>query len=94
LKRILFSSMTAAALALAVAAPAQASEALAKSNGCLACHAVGSKKVGPSLKAVAAGWKKNNTGADKAVAAIKAKHDGLKASDADLKAIASWIATL
>lgn len=32
---------------------ASASEALAKSKGCLTCHAIDSKRLGPSYKAVA-----------------------------------------
>ena len=42
------------AMALSVAAPAMADEALAKSKNCMACHAVDKKLVGPSYKEVAA----------------------------------------
>jgi cytochrome c len=46
------------ALALAVAAlPALAQEDLARKSGCLACHAVDKKVVGPSYKEVAAKYK-------------------------------------
>lgn len=41
------------ALALSVAAPAMADEALAKSKNCMACHAVDKKLVGPAYKEVA-----------------------------------------
>ena len=41
------------AMALSVAAPAMADEALAKSKNCMACHAVDKKLVGPSYKDVA-----------------------------------------
>ena len=44
-------------LAFAFAQHAAASEALAKSNGCLNCHAVDTKKVGPSFKSVAEKYK-------------------------------------
>lgn len=83
----------AAGLALS-AATAQAQEALAKDNGCLTCHSVSSKKMGPSLKSVAADWKKNNVDVTKGVAAIKAKHPDLKAKDEDLKSLATWISGL
>ena len=41
------------AMALSVAAPAMADEALAKSKGCLACHTVDKKLIGPTYKEVA-----------------------------------------
>ena len=41
------------AMTLAVAAPALADEALAKSKNCMACHAVDKKLVGPAYKDVA-----------------------------------------
>ena len=41
------------AMTLAVAAPALADEALAKSKNCMACHAVDKKLVGPAYKEVA-----------------------------------------
>jgi cytochrome c len=40
-------------MTLAVAAPALADEALAKSKNCMACHAVDKKLVGPAYKEVA-----------------------------------------
>lgn len=41
------------AMTLAVAAPALADEALAKSKNCMACHAIDKKLVGPAYKDVA-----------------------------------------
>ena len=41
------------AMTLALAAPALADEALAKSKNCMACHAVDKKLVGPAYKEVA-----------------------------------------
>ena len=46
-------SLITLAMALSVAAPAMADEALAKSKNCMACHAVDKKLVGPSYKDVA-----------------------------------------
>lgn len=40
-----------------LAISAQADEALAKKNNCLACHAVDKKLVGPSFKDIAAKYK-------------------------------------
>ena len=45
------------AMALSVAAPAMADEALAKSKNCMACHAIDKKLVGPAYKDVAAKYK-------------------------------------
>ena len=47
-------TLAAVAAGLALAGPAQANEALAKSSGCLACHTVDKKLVGPSYKDIAA----------------------------------------
>ena len=85
-------------LALAVpgagAQDAKLGEAKAKEAGCLGCHAVASRKIGPSYRDVA---KQYGTG-DKILAAVKADNDHadeLKGvSDADLRAITSWIAGL
>ncbi|ADV01063.1 c-type cytochrome [Alicycliphilus denitrificans] len=41
------------AMALSVAAPAMADEAMAKSKNCMACHAIDKKLVGPAYKEVA-----------------------------------------
>lgn len=46
-------TLTVLAMTLAVAAPALADEALAKSKNCMACHAVDKKMVGPAYKEVA-----------------------------------------
>jgi cytochrome c len=80
-----------AALSLAAAGSAQANEELAKKSGCLTCHNVtGGKKMGPSFKDAA------KSGEEKILAALndKKKHGAVKASDADKKALASWIASM
>lgn len=58
-----------AAAGIVMAGQAQADEALAKGKGCMACHAVDKKLVGPSYKDVAAKYK----GDAKAVATLAAK---------------------
>ncbi len=80
----------AAALALSMNA-ARADEALAKANGCTNCHDVAKKKMGPAFKNVAGEWKSGNVDVAKGVATIKSKHPDLKASDADLTKLATWI---
>jgi len=93
MKSILMTAVAVAALAAAGLANA-AGEEDAKKAGCLNCHAVDAKKMGPAFKDVGAKFKgKKDTDV---VAAIKAAkpHASSKASDDDLKAIASWILTL
>lgn len=90
-------STVLAGLAVAVfsvAGWANASEELAKKNGCTtACHATDQKKVGPAFKDVAA----RNKGKAGAEASILAKikggkqHPPVKASDDDLKKIVKWV---
>lgn len=63
-------ALSAVVLALAAAAPAQASEALAKKYACVACHVVkGPKTVGPTYADVA----KKYTGRTDAVAKLVEK---------------------
>lgn len=86
--------VTLAALGLAVAGAAQASEELAKKGGCLTCHNVtGAKKLGPALKDASAKLK-NDEAAILAALTDKKKHGSVKASDDDKKALAKWVAGL
>jgi cytochrome c len=81
-----------AALALA-SGTVQASEELAKSNGCMNCHAVDAKKVGPSFKAIAAKYKGKADAEAKLVAALgdPKKHPANKASAEDRQALVKWV---
>ena len=55
MKSFVIAAVVAAGLAFAGTASAQ--EALAKSSGCLNCHDVDTKKIGPAFKDVAAKYK-------------------------------------
>jgi cytochrome c len=93
----------AAALAIAPAA-ALADEALASKNGCLACHAVDKKVVGPSYKEVAAKYRNDKGAEAKLVDKVKKGGVGVwgqvmmppngAVSDADVKALVKWILSL
>ncbi len=87
--------------ACAIASHAQASEDVAKKNGCMACHAMDKKLVGPSYKDIAARYK-----SDKSAAATLSRHvrEGSKGiwgatamppqgkiGDADLAAMIDWM---
>ena len=74
------------------AALAQSGADVVKSKGCLNCHAVAEKKMGPSFKDVSAKYK-GDKGAEAAITA-KLKdgkgHPKVSASDAELKAAVGY----
>jgi cytochrome c len=78
---------------LVVAGTAYAQEDLAKSSGCLTCHAVAEKKMGPAFKDVAAKYKGKSDAEATLVANLKAGkgHPAVKASDADLTKLVKWV---
>ena len=82
-----------ATAAFAVAGTASAQEALAKSSGCLNCHSIDTKKMGPSFKDVAAKYKgKADAEATLATKISTAKgHPEVKASPDDVKALVKWV---
>ena len=92
------------ALSLTGAMPtaAKADEAIAQKAGCLGCHAVGKKIVGPPYRDVAAKYRDNpfatsilsakvRNGAGKRQPIPMPPHDQQKISDADLKTVIEWI---
>ena len=94
----------AAAIALMASAPAFADQALAQSKGCLACHGVGNKIVGPAFKDVAKKYA-GNKGAEAMLAAKVIKGGAgvwgpvpmppqAAVSEADAKKLASWVLSL
>lgn len=102
---LLFSATACVALALPVhAADANKGETLAKSNGCMACHTVDKKLVGPGYKEVAAKYKGDKDAEAKLMKKIKDGGSGVwgpvpmpphpSISDADLKTMADWILSL
>ena len=82
----------------------QANGDLAKSSGCLNCHQVDTKLVGPSLKDIAAKYAGQEGAADMLAGKIKNGSNGVwgtipmppnvKVSDADAKVLAEFILTL
>ncbi len=91
MKSILIAAL--ATVGLATTAPAIAQEALAKSSGCLNCHAVDTKKVGPAFKDIAAKFKGKADAEATLVAELKAgkTHPAQKASEDDLKSLVKWV---
>jgi cytochrome c len=80
-------------ISLACAGPVLASEAMAKADGCLNCHAVDTKKVGPAFKDVAAKYKGKADAEQTLVTKITSGkgHPATKASPADAKSIIQWV---
>ncbi len=95
MKSLLLAAVMAAVMAAgpvaAQTAGAKDGAAIAQKNGCLNCHAVDTKKVGPPLKDAAAKLKGKSDA--EAVAAIKGSkaHGQVKASDEDLTSINTWM---
>ena len=89
------------AAAVAVAAPSQAQEALAKKYNCFACHAVDKKLVGPSYKDVAAKYAKDPAAEAKLVEKVKKGGSGVwgqvpmppnsQVPDADVRSLVKWV---
>ena len=87
------------------AVDAKAAEALAQSNGCLACHSIQNKILGPAYKDVSAKYKGDKGAEAKLVAKVKAGGSGVwgtmpmppnspRVKDEDIKTIVQWILTL
>ncbi len=89
------------AAGLAACLPAKANEELAKKHGCLACHTVDTKLVGPSYKDVAVKYRGDKTAEAKLVDKVKKGGQGVwgqipmppnsQVPDADLKTLVKWI---
>jgi len=99
MKSLLIAAAVAASVAFA--GSAQASEALAKDKGCLGCHAVDAKKMGPSFKDASAKYKGKADGEATVVGMLKSgkapsgkSHPVAKASDDELKSLYKWITSL
>lgn len=69
-------------------------EDLAQKAGCLMCHAVDTKKMGPAFKEIAVKHKGQSEAAFFADWKGVKTHSAVKASDADVKAVLNWVLTL
>ena len=94
MKAFLIAAIAAVGLASGQAAVAQ--EALAKSSGCLNCHAADTKKVGPSFKSTAEKYKGKADAEATLVAKLKngTGHPAQKASEDDLKSLVKWVLSM
>jgi cytochrome c len=103
MKALLLMVVTAGSLMLAT--QASANQALAQKSGCLACHSVDKKVLGPAYKDVAAKYKGDAGAEAKLVAKVKAGGSGVwgpmpmpanspQVKDEDIKTIVKWILSL
>ena len=104
MKRIMTLLAAAAAVTLSAgahAADAKAAEALAKNSGCLACHTVDKKLIGPSYKDIAAKYRGNKGAEAELIKKVKVGGKGVwgdipmspnaHVKDEDIKTIVQWI---
>ena len=83
---------------------AKAAEALAQKSGCIACHAVDKKVIGPAYKEVAAKYKGDKDASKKLEGKVKQGGQGVwgpvpmppnaQVSDADVKLLVAWVLSL
>lgn len=99
---ILTIAAVAALMLVSQANAADAAETLAQKNGCLACHSIDKKVLGPSYKDVAAKYKGDKTAEAKLISKVKLGGSGVwgpipmpahspQVKDADIKTIIQWI---
>ncbi len=91
----------AAVGSLMMAMTASADQALAQKSGCLACHSIDKKVLGPAFKDVAAKYKGDKTAEAKLSAKVKAGGSGVwgpmpmpantQVKDEDIKTIVKWV---
>ena len=106
--KILVTLLAAAAVATlaagAHAADVKAGEALAKASGCLACHTVDKKLVGPSYQEIADRYRKDTGAEANLIQKVKAGGKGVwgdipmppnaHVKDADIKTMVQWVLSI
>lgn len=105
MKALMMTIAAAGALVLAGQASADDAKALAQKSGCLACHSVDAKVLGPAYKDVAAKYKGQKDAEAKMVEKVKKGGSGVwgpipmpanspQVKDEDIKTIVKWILAL
>ncbi len=85
--------LAAAGILASVAGYAQSGADLVKAKGCLNCHEMDKKKVGPAFKELAAKYKDDKGAAATLSAKLKEgkPHPPIAASDAEIKAMVQYV---
>ena len=100
MKNILAISAAAAAIVLAAGAQAQDPAKLAQEKGCLACHQIDKKLVGPAYKEVAAKYRNDKNALPKLVKKVREGGQGVwgqvpmppnQVSEKEAQALVKWV---
>ena len=105
MKALLLAIAAAGSMLVAVQVNAADESALAQKSGCLACHSIDKKVLGPSYKDVAAKYKGDKTAEAKLVEKVKKGGSGVwgpmpmpanspQVKDDDIKKIVAWVLSL
>jgi cytochrome c len=105
MKALMITIALAGSMLVAGQANAEDAKALAQKSGCLACHSVEAKILGPAYKDVAAKYKGDKGAEAKLVAKVKAGGSGVwgpmpmpanspQVKDEDIKTIVHWVLSL
>ncbi|ADI28771.1 c-type cytochrome [Methylotenera versatilis] len=105
MKALMLTIALAGSMLVAGQANAEDAKALAQKSGCLACHSVDAKILGPAYKDVAAKYKGDKGAEAKLVAKVKAGGSGVwgpmpmpanspQVKDEDIKTIVHWVLSL
>lgn len=95
---------TLAAIGIFAAGNTAASEKIAQSSGCMTCHAIDRKVIGPGFKEIAAKYRNDKAAEANLVKKVKAGGAGVwgatpmppnaHVKDDDIKAVVQWLLTL
>jgi cytochrome c len=105
MKALMLTIALAGSMLVAGQANAEDAKALAQKSGCLACHSVEAKVLGPAYKDVAAKYKGDKGAEARLVAKVKAGGSGVwgpmpmpanspQVKDEDIKTIVHWVLSL
>jgi len=96
MKSIMIALVAAASVAAAGLANAAGEAELAQKSGCMNCHALDTKKIGPAFKDIAAKFKGKADAADKLTASlVEGKgHTKVKSSEEDTKTLVKWVLSM
>ena len=99
-----FAIVALAAASVLAAGSAAANEKLAQSSGCMTCHAIDKKVIGPSYKEVAAKYRSDKNAEANLVKKVKAGGSGVwgatpmppnaHVKEDDIKSIVHWVMSL
>lgn len=103
MKALVIAIMTVGSLLITT--QASANQALAQKSGCLACHNIDKKVLGPAFKDVAAKYKGDKGAEARLIAKVKAGGSGVwgpiqmpanspQVKDEDIKTIVQWVLSL